>query len=53
VHCNPFFMHALIDWVVNTAPENFILEKIRATNQATETRALRRKQGAADVKKQK
>jgi len=47
VHCNPFFMHALIDWVVNTAPENFILEKIRATNQATETRALRRKQGAA------
>jgi hypothetical protein len=39
--------------VVNTAPENFILEKIRATNQATETRALRRKQGAADVKKQK
>lgn len=44
-------------WVVHTAPENFIMNKIRATNQATETRALRKKQNSsaapADNKKQK
>jgi 17beta-estradiol 17-dehydrogenase / very-long-chain 3-oxoacyl-CoA reductase len=49
LHCNPFWMHALISWVVRTVPENFILNKIRATNQATETRALRKKQGTSST----
>jgi 17beta-estradiol 17-dehydrogenase / very-long-chain 3-oxoacyl-CoA reductase len=55
VKCNPFFMHALIEWVVHTAPANFMLNKILSTNLATEARALRRKAApaAADTKKSK
>jgi 17beta-estradiol 17-dehydrogenase / very-long-chain 3-oxoacyl-CoA reductase len=52
LHCNPFFMHALLDWVVRTAPENFMLNKIRTTNEAIGARA-RKRLAAGNAKKEK
>jgi len=52
VRCNPFWMHALIDWVFRALPENFVVGKIRSINASTEARALRKKQASSEGKKQ-
>ncbi len=41
-HWSPFFVHAIIEWVVTNFPRDLVLNKILGANIATQKRALRR-----------